>query len=167
MILPGEEREAFIREHWPSRPITEIAAALELTRQRVWQIVRSLGLSTHRPKGVERNCALVSCRAAIRVPQSRARKSEKSFCNAEHYYAWRFNPQFLGWRQGMRLGRAEVAKHFKLEPRHIVHHLDGNERNNEISNLIVFASASDHMRHHHRRSVEPIWRGATVAPVTA
>ncbi len=35
-----------------------------------------------------------------------------------------------------------------LLPGEVVHHIDGDKRNNDPSNLMVFASASEHARHH-------------------
>lgn len=35
-----------------------------------------------------------------------------------------------------------------LLPGEIVHHIDGNKRNNDPSNLMVFASQTDHARYH-------------------
>ena len=35
-----------------------------------------------------------------------------------------------------------------LLPGEVVHHIDGNKRNNDPSNLMVFASQSEHARYH-------------------
>lgn len=36
----------------------------------------------------------------------------------------------------------------KLKKNEVVHHIDGNRRNNDPDNLMVFSSSSDHMRYH-------------------
>jgi hypothetical protein len=36
----------------------------------------------------------------------------------------------------------------KLKKNEVVHHIDGNRRNNDPHNLMVFSSNSDHIRHH-------------------
>lgn len=36
----------------------------------------------------------------------------------------------------------------KLKKNEVVHHIDGNRRNNDPANLMVFSSSSDHMRYH-------------------
>ena len=52
-----------------------------------------------------------------------------------------------------------MGQYFHLEPQHIVHHKDSNQRNNDLANLLVFASASDHLKHHHGSKVSPLWDG--------
>jgi hypothetical protein len=42
-----------------------------------------------------------------------------------------------------------------------VHHKDSDNHNNELWNLAVFASTSDHLKHHHGHKIEPLWDGAT------
>ena len=43
----------------------------------------------------------------------------------------------------------------------VVHHKDGNDRNNDRSNLAVYASQSDHLKAHHGKTpVTPVWDGA-------
>ena len=37
-----------------------------------------------------------------------------------------------------------------LKPGEVVHHIDGNKRNNEISNLMVFPSQKDHAKYHQK-----------------
>ena len=36
----------------------------------------------------------------------------------------------------------------KLKPGEVVHHVDGNIRNNAPSNIMIFKSQSDHMKYH-------------------
>jgi hypothetical protein len=110
---------------------------------------------------IEVNCGY--CGVRFRQVRSRWRKRLKeSYCSAEHYYAARENPDFMEWRQGSRLARAVVAQHFELEKEHRVHHVDSDQRNNDLVNLWVFASQSDHLKWHHYGNVEPIWKGSEV-----
>ena len=41
-----------------------------------------------------------------------------------------------------------------LKPGEVVHHIDGNKRNNDPSNLHVFASQSEHASYHGRHQVK-------------
>jgi hypothetical protein len=38
-----------------------------------------------------------------------------------------------------------------LKPEEVVHHIDGNTHNDEISNLKVFKNNSEHAKHHTRK----------------
>lgn len=46
--------------------------------------------------------------------------------------------------------RLVMEKHLgrKLKKDEVVHHIDGDKKNNEINNLMLFASNSDHIKHH-------------------
>lgn len=46
--------------------------------------------------------------------------------------------------------RVVMARHLKrpLLKTEVVHHIDGNKRNNEISNLMLFSSQAEHIAHH-------------------
>lgn len=100
------------------------------------------------------------CGAEIKIIRSRWRKSKNHYCNKECYFASLENPNYKPYRNGQRLARAVVAQHFDLQPDHIVHHKDGDNRNNDRSNLLVFASQSDHMAFERGRGVSPIWDGS-------
>lgn len=60
----------------------------------------------------------------------------------EHGKIVRVHGQIMEAHLGRKLHRAEV-----------VHHVDGNTRNNDVSNLKVFKSNGDHMKDHHGRSL--------------
>ena len=106
------------------------------------------------------NCAY--CGSGLNLIRCKWRRSKRHFCNEHCYYASRENPAYNEWRAGQQQARASVAKYFKLEQGHIVHHKDGDNSNNALTNLAVFASQSDHMKHHHGISkVTPLWDGAS------
>jgi hypothetical protein len=151
----------------------EIAAWTGYTRQRIWQRLKALN-EPLKVKSAVRKCGLPGCTKWMRFHNSRLKKSKLVFCCSEHYYAYRpmLNPNYHVSRQGCRLARAEVAKHFQLEPEHIVHHVNGDQRDNRKENLVVFESQAAHMRHHHGRfTVQPLWEGkpgaAAIRLVTA
>lgn len=37
-----------------------------------------------------------------------------------------------------------------LRPEEVVHHKDGNKKNNDITNLVLFKNSNDHLEHHRR-----------------
>ena len=63
------------------------------------------------------------------------------------------------WRHGQRIARAKVAEVFPLQPQHVVHHDDKDDRNNTLRNLHVFASQADHLSYHRGMDTSPIWCG--------
>lgn len=106
-------------------------------------------------------CGEYSQRVASRTRNGDHRRKMRMYCSQDHYMAALARSNYVPWRQGGRIARAAVAKHFPLEDAHIVHHKDDNQRHNELSNLAVFASHAEHMAHHRGRPVVPLWDGAT------
>jgi hypothetical protein len=71
------------------------------------------------------------------------------------------------WRQGQRRARATVlALGFPLTSQHVVHHVDSDDRNNQVSNLWVFATKGHHMSFHRlgyeMRERRALWKGGVV-----
>jgi hypothetical protein len=58
-----------------------------------------------------------------------------------------------------------VGRYFPLERRHVVHHHDGDNTNNALDNLAVFASQAEHMRYHRGGHATPIWDGKSLGPI--
>ena len=138
----------------------QIAAKVGLSQQVIWYRLKRAGVTAAQGEWVARRCAY--CQEMVRVTRGRARAHKWVFCGQEHYYAFLKRSGYQEWRHGGRLARAVVAQHFDLQPGEIVHHKDGNQRNNDRANLVVFASNSDHMAHHRGRKVQPLWDGATL-----
>lgn len=124
----------------------------------IGQQIRGAGISREQGTWVEYACD--HCGERVRKVRSQARGRQWHFCRAECYWAFleakgRYNP----WRQGQRIARAVVAKYVELQEDWVVHHWDGDNRNNAVQNLGVFASQADHMRHHRGGKVDPVWDG--------
>ena len=136
----------------------QISDEIGLTRVRVWQITRYLGISfkTRKP-----NSACFVCNKELFRSPSALKKSRRIFCSQACYHSVR-QGKYIPWRQGQRIARKTVSQHFALQPGHVVHHHDDDNRNNQITNLAVFASQSDHMAYHHGSPVRPIWDGKAV-----
>ena len=86
--------------------------------------------------------------------------SSRRYCGRPCYMAEIKSHSYHPWRQGQRLARAIVSQHFTLQPGHVVDHRNGDDRNNDLSNLRVYASQADHMRMHRGGDVTPVWDGA-------
>lgn len=145
---------------------SEIARLTSVTRQAVWKLLQKNGVITHKGVGggtrVKVRCDY--CGSEYETTRSRWRHSKEHFCGAECYYASRENPQYFQSRHGQRIARAIVSQHFNLQPDYVVHHKDGDNRNNDIANLSVYASNVDHIKatHHKNSVVCPLWDGVEV-----
>lgn len=137
--------------------LEEIGRLIGMTRQAVRGRLQKAGISAKLGEWAEVICSY--CGQTFQAHRRRWRRSRRLFCCAEHYYASRENPDYSPWRPGQRLARAIVAQYFDLQPEHVVHHHNGSNRDNDKSNLAVFASQSDHIKHHHGSAVLMLWDG--------
>jgi len=139
----------------------EIGRMFSVSRAAVAKRLRQAGIPTAKGEWVQVYCAF--CGADIKRTRARWRNAPdaRHFCATSCYAGFRANPNSYSWRHGTRLARLLVGSYFHLEDGMIVHHKDGDERNNDIANLCVYASSSDHIRAHHGKTqVEPVWDGA-------
>jgi hypothetical protein len=147
VILNKQELEILLKDRCMT--YLEIATLFGCTRQYVWRLAKQYGLST-----VERfdiPCAF--CDKPVNITRARYRANKKrAFCNQDCYH--KYNRQLTenrAWRQEQRIARTVMEEHlgYELSEGHVIHHLDGDQTNNLIDNLIVFISHSEHMRFHH------------------
>lgn len=140
--------------------LEEIGRVVGMSKQGILRRLQKAGITREQGTWITRPCAY--CGVDVRRQRQRVHRTSSWYCCAEHYYAARENPDFQPWHHGGRLARAVVAQHYPLAPTEIVHHKDTNVKNNDISNLAVFASQSDHLAYHHGRKIDPVWDGASV-----
>ena len=139
--------------------LRQIAAKVGMSATAVHARLTRIGVTAREGEWITRRCAY--CGEPVQRPRSRSRGKLRVFCNDEHYYALLAASGFVEWRHGSRLARAVVAQHFALQPEHVVHHKDDDQRHNDLANLAVYASNADHMAHHRGRKVAVIWDGAS------
>jgi len=139
-------------------PASKLAGQYGVTRQGVYKVLRRYGVDLAAAAKVTITC--IACGSEFKATRSRVRKAKSLFCCRECYFAYLSagGPSTL-WRQGGRIARAVVSKHFDLKPGHIVHHIDGNQYHNAPRNLIVFRNQGDHIRHHRGFETYPLWVG--------
>ena len=149
---------------------SDIARIAGNSRSYIWRLLQQAGVCTakHNPAFPDLPCGTrvtIKCAFCGRESQrtrSQARGRMDMYCNEECYWADLENPKFIEWRHGKRIARSRVKPHFDLQKEHVVHHLDGDERNNDVHNLAVFRSQADHMAFHRGRKVAPIWDGRSL-----
>jgi len=137
----------------------EIQRLTGMSKTGIMKRLKSVGVKTKDGEWVNAICAY--CGREYQVVRSRWKKSQKHYCKPECYYASLENPGYKPWREGQRIARAIIAQYFNLQDNHVIHHKDGDNRNNNLDNLQVFASQSDHLKvtHHNNGNIKPIWDG--------
>lgn len=144
-------------------PAADLAVRYGVTRQAIYLILKRAGVDTRKRK-LTVTCS--QCGAEHMRPRCQIRARRHLFCDMDCYHAFlvagreRNGDIFIANRHSGRLARAIVKQHFALELGHVVHHMDRNQYNNTLSNLVVFRNAGDHLRYHRGFDVEPIWEGS-------
>lgn len=128
-----------------------IAKVYGCTRQRVWQILKAAGVQTVDHKRLVK-CHV--CGKEVQRHRSQVRKSRRQYCSTACYAAHVGSSAYQEHRQSSRIARAIAESLYEMQPEYQVHHLDGNQRNNELSNMVIFHSAHDHHTYH--RSSRPV-----------
>ena len=160
--LTAEDIRNIVNSYKNFERMTDIAKRYSLTRQRIWQVLKAAGVDTTK-KGAMIKVICAYCGGEFKRIRCQVRKSKNNFCSNECYYAWLSDrsSNHEPWRHGMRIGRAVASKYLYLEPEYVVHHEDGNNRNNDVSNLKVFKNSKDHLLYHRGFNTKPIWEGTT------
>ena len=152
---PQRVRDLFINQRLTYRQIGRLEG---ISAPAICKILRRLGVSAREGTWVQLTCPV--CGSAFERGRAAVRATKTPTCSPACYYARRKNPATVLWRHGQRLARARVRRAgFSLTVAQVVHHVNGDDRDNRLANLWVFASQSDHMKHHHGRQVVPVWRG--------
>lgn len=135
--------------------LRKIGKQVKLSAAGVNKRLRKAGITSDQGE----HCTVICdfCGKEFDRTRKRAKAVGMKYCSMGCYSAGITSPQSHLWRQGQRLARLIVAQHFDLQPAHVVHHKDGDNRNNDRGNLAVYASQADHTKMHRKGSVKPIW----------
>ena len=135
-----------------------IAKAIGFSRAGVVKCLNRNGIDTSKGNRIRVQCS--QCGAPIDRTKARARAVDAPYCSRACYHAAIHNDGYRPWRQGQRRARELVEGEIPLMPGNVVHHEDGDNHNNSLDNLMVFASHSEHMRYHRTGGrAEPIYIG--------
>ena len=142
-----DSEDTHIMECWDTGLFTLEMLAMEygVTRSAVKYFLNKRGVDTSKRQLVML-CEI--CGIEFRKTRARVRRCNKHYCSSECYMKAIHNPGYQIHRQGQRIARRVIGEVFKLESGMVVHHIDGDNRNNGLLNLMVFANHGDHMRYH-------------------
>ena len=144
-------------------PVIDLALQYHVSRAAIYKVLKKHGVDTSKRK-IPVSCT--ACSKTIHRPRYQIRKARHLFCDMQCYYAYLEAKQpgrYTANRHGQRIGREVVARYFDLRPEHVTHHIDRNDFNNDISNLIVFVNQGDHIRYHRLGDeIASIFDGRTV-----
>lgn len=135
--------------------LREIGKRLKISHSGVAKRLKLAGITSEQGEWVNKECDF--CGKEYKI--TRARQGNK-YCSRVCYSTAITSPQSHIWRHGQRLARLIVRQHFDLHDGHVVHHIDGDDRNNDRSNLAVYASQAEHISAHRGGKVKPLWAGA-------
>ena len=136
-----------------------ISKAMGFSRAGVIKCLNRNGIDTSKANRVTLLCS--QCGKPVSRTKARARAVDKPYCSRACYHAAIHNKAYRPWRHGQRMARTTVEAMFPLMPGNVVHHEDGDNHNNSLNNLMVFASQAEHMCYHRARgNVRPIYVGA-------
>lgn len=130
-----------------------------VTGRSIIRFLNRSGIATHDSRRVV-NCE--HCGKEFKKVRGVWRKSKHHFCSHECYWEHLKNPDYYRSVYHMRQSRDVVRScgyHFGVDE--VVHHIDGDNRNIDPDNLMVFANNGDHTRWHRmgeeRSGVIPVW----------
>ena len=147
MISENELKHLYLDEHLTMQ---QIGDKLGCTRQNVHYLLQRYQIDKSNAERFAVTCD--TCGTKFSTTRKRYVSRVKHFCKKECYTAYMHNPEYKQWRHGQRLARIIMQDSMDrlLLPGEVVHHIDGDNRNNEIDNLMLFKDHSEHMKHHHK-----------------
>lgn len=137
-----------------------ISDVVGVSRQSVKRYLNKHGYDTSKANA-SKEVECTYCLVKFKRTRCQRRKTVNPYCSSKCYGKAISNPDYVQHRQGQRVARREVSRYFDLLPDHVVHHKDGNNRNNDLGNLMVFRHQADHIRWHRlgpeKSFVVPLW----------
>lgn len=156
-MLSIEDRAEVIRLYVEELiPMARLAKQYCISRQAIHKLIRKAGVNILAASKITTVCK--QCNRPVTKVRCQFRNTNSIFCSRQCYYEWlRSGNQYIEDRPGSRQSRKIVAAVFDLQSGNIVHHIDGNQANNSLDNLLVFKNQGDHVRHHRGITVPILW----------
>lgn len=130
----------------------EIGDAFKVTRQCIYKAVKRFGIDTANGERFMVKCDY--CDKEYSLTRGRYNAQRAHYCSEECYYGHKASilPKRAYNRQAKRIARAVMEHHLRrpLVKDETIHHIDGDEFNNSVENLMLFCNQSEHLRYHHQ-----------------
>lgn len=136
----------------------EIGDKIGMTRQGIYKRLKTMGVKAKQSTLISLSCP--TCNRPFVVNRARYHQAKRHFCSQDCYNQYYTSPNSIINRNGQRIARILVRQYYNVQTGHIVHHVDGNDKNNSIDNLWLFTNQSDHMKHHRGGDSKPLWKGS-------
>ncbi len=129
--------------------MAQIGERLGCTRQNVYHHLRRFKVDCTSAERFVVTCDV--CGKDYSTTRGRYKSTVRHFCSKACYVKYLRNDEYRVWRQGQRIARNEMESFLgrSLKDGEVVHHIDGNNENNDIGNLKLFSSHGEHLAHHH------------------
>ena len=132
------------------KPLRQIGNELGISGMAVQKALKRHGYDTGK-KALNLDVTCELCNKKFTRNRARVRKAIQIFCSDECYYEYLkiINEQNTIDRYGQILSRKKMEKIYgELPDKSIVHHIDGDDTNTSIINLMLLKSQSDHIKIH-------------------
>ena len=151
----------FNEEHFSLQMIGDLYG---VSRTAVRNYLNRRGVSTAKGRVYRVTC--LYCGAEKIVSRKVYRDNKRHYCSRACYFSHIKVEGSKRSRSGMRRARTIVNAVFPLQEYNVVHHEDGDDRNNALYNLRVFKDQGDHNRYHRLQEgrPEPIFDGSVRYP---
>jgi predicted P-loop ATPase len=147
MINKEELEKLYLVDHLTMQ---QIGNKFGFTRAWICRLAKKYGIDASKAERFDVKCDI--CGTVFSTTRKRFTKSIKHFCRKDCYTRYLNNDEYKQNRTGQRRARkvVEEALGRSLRIGEIVHHEDGDNMNNELDNLKLFGSHSEHLAYHHR-----------------
>jgi hypothetical protein len=129
----------YLKEHLTMQ---EIAGIFGVSRQRIYQLIKAAGIDTSKAERWDITCDNPGCGKVFSITRARFKATPTHYCSQACYHGHKdtLSPARFDTKQGRRAARAIMESHLgrPLSDKEIVHHIDGDESNNTLPNLMVF-----------------------------
>lgn len=150
-----ELERLYLTEHLT---LAEIGELYGKPRQTIFYWIKKFGIDTSTAERFNIKCD--NCRSDFSITRKKWKISNKHFCCMSCRIDYLRSEEYAQSRTSQRIARAVIEESGRtLKPGEVVHHIDDNNMNNDLSNLVVFKSNADHMKHHHKLRYEKVIEG--------